>query len=186
MAPSFATLQERIAAVSPAQIQGNFFRIVSAKYQDEILSTAGSLQHGGRYNPKGEFGVLYLSESVEICTAEVLRMAGDPSFFGQPRVCGTIRVALEKVLDLTDEQTLKELGIRREELLQDTGDRERDYRLPHQISQLARTAGFEALKVSSVTSQGNNLVIFRENLSERARVEMIGKLQPVSLGIKSR
>lgn len=181
-----ATLQERIAALRPAQIQGNFFRIVSAKYQNEILSTAGSFQYGGRYNPKGEFGWLYLSEGEEICAAEVLRAADDPDFFKQPRICGTIQVMLEKVLDLTDEQILKELGIRKEDLLQDTGDRERDYRLPRRIGRLARAAGFEALKVPSVTSQGNNLVIFRENLSGRAKVEVIGKPHLVSFGRKSR
>ncbi|MCI2429294.1 RES family NAD+ phosphorylase [Candidatus Acetothermia bacterium] len=174
-------LQERIAALRPVQIQGSFFRIVSAKYQDEILSPAGSFQYGGRYNPKGEFGVLYLSESVEICIAEVLRAASDPNFFKQPRICGTIHVMLEKVLDLTDEQILKELGIRKEVLLQDTGDRERDYRLTRRISRIARAAGFEALKVPSVTSRGNNLVIFVEHLFGRAKATVMGKPQLISL-----
>jgi RES domain-containing protein len=188
MAPSSedATLQERTAALKPIQIQGDFFRIVSARYQDESLNTVGSFQHGGYYNPKGEFGVLYLSESVGVCTAEVLRAVADPAFFQDPRMCGTIQVVLAKILDLTNEQILKELGIRKEDLLQDTGDRERDYRLPRQIGRLARAAGFEALKVPSVISQGNNLVIFKESFSERAKVTVIGKPKPVSLSREQR
>ncbi len=170
--PKDKTLRERITALRPIQIKGNFFRITASKYQEEILSPAGSLHHGGRYNPKREFGALYLSESEQICKVEVLRAADDPAFFKQPRICGKIRVVLKRVLDLTDEQILEELGIRKAELLQDTGDRQRDYRLPRRIGRLARALGFEALKVPSVTSQGNNLVIFPENLSEQAKLEV--------------
>jgi RES domain-containing protein len=177
--PKDETLQERIASQKPMRLKGSFFRIVPARYQDEILNTTGSFQHGGRYNPKREFGVLYLSESEEICKAEVLRMIDDPTLLKEPRICGKIQVVLQKVLDLTDEQVLEELGIRREELLQDTGDRERDYRLTRRIARLARAAGFEALQVPSVTSRGNNLVIFMENLSKRAKVKAVEK-KPVA------
>lgn len=182
MAPliSDETLRKRIAAVKPIRIRGTFFRTVLAKYRDAILSTAGSLQHGGRYNPKREFGPLYLSESEQVCKAEVLRTVDAPASFEEPRVCGRIHAALEKVLDLTDEQVLEELGIRRDELLQNTGDRERDYRLTRRIARLARALGFEALKTPSVTSQGDNLIIFMENLSPKAKVELL-ETRPMTL-----
>lgn len=171
--PEDETLRERIAAQRPIRIEGSFFRLISERYRDEITSTAGSFQHGGRYNPKRGFGVLYLSESEPVSRAEVLRAAGDPASLRGPFLCGEIRMVLERVLDLTDEEVLEELGIRREELLRDRGDRERDYRLPRRIARLARAAGFEALKVPSVTSRGANLVIFMENLSVEAQLEVI-------------
>lgn len=177
--PEDETLRERIAARKPIRIEGSFFRLVRPEYREEILSAAGSFRHGGRYNPKRGFGVLYLSESEQIGRAEALRAVGDPASLREPLICGEIRVVLERVLDLTDEEILEGLGIRREELLRDTGDRERDYRLPRRIARQARAAGLEALKVPSVTSRGANLVIFKENLSAEAQLELI-ETRPVT------
>jgi RES domain-containing protein len=64
--PKDETLRKRITALKPIGIQGSFFRIVLEKYREEILSTAGSLQHGGRYNPKRESATLYLSENEQV------------------------------------------------------------------------------------------------------------------------
>lgn len=177
-----APLEERLAAVTGelSRLEGLCFRIVPARYEAEILSVEGSRRYGGRYNPKGEFGVLYLAEGEEVARAEVLRKVGEvPDALKEPRICGAVRVRLTKVLDLTDERILKGLGIRWEDLLQDTGDREKDYGLPRRVARAARAAGFEALRVPSVTSKGNNLVLFPENLSESSQVQVERK-KPIS------
>jgi len=174
-----APLEERLAAVEPTRLKGLCFRIVPARYEAEILSVEGSRRYG-RYNPKGEFGVVYLAEGEEVARAEVLRKVGEvPDALKEPYTCGAVRVQLTKVLDLADERVLKGLGIRREDLLQDTGDREKDYAVPRRVARAARAAGLEGLRVPSVTSKGSNLVLFPENLSESSQVQVEQK-KPVS------
>ena len=58
--PEDETLRERVVAQRPIRIEGSFFRLVSERYRAVIISSGGSFQHGGRYNPKRGFGVLYL------------------------------------------------------------------------------------------------------------------------------
>ena len=106
---------ESIQQISLISISDVYFRSVSTKHRDEILSSQGSFEYGGRYNPQGEFGALYLSESENLCKAEINKKAGEPSLVTQ--VMGKIKVSLTKVLDLTDEQNLKKLGIKKEDLM---------------------------------------------------------------------
>ena len=168
---------EKVARIRPASAEGRFFRLVPERYKEEALSTVGSLQYGGRYNPPREFGVLYLGEDEEVCWAEIQRRAGSPEFLRQPWVCAEVRVELERVLDLTDGEVLRDLGIEQDDLLISTGDEAEDYRLTRELARAAREAGFEALKVRSVTSRGVNLVVFTDKLSESSRVELL-ELRP--------
>lgn len=166
------SLKKQIEFQEPCQLEGRFFRLVHQRYRDGLLSTQGSLKYGGRYNPPGAFGALYLADSEALAQTEVLRAVGDPSALAAVFVCGEIRVRLQRVLDLTDPQVLKALGIERTMLLADTDDRQRDHAFTRQLGQLARAAGFEALKVPSVTSQGANLVVFPENLSAPDQLDL--------------
>ena len=103
-----------LSKIKPISIEGFFFRIVNKKYKDRILSTKGSEKYGGRYNEPGVSGVLYLSGSEEVCKEEIKRK--DPGLF-QPYVIGKIKDRLNKVLDLTCEENLKKLGLKREDLI---------------------------------------------------------------------
>ena len=170
---------EKVARIEPVSIARRLFRLVPERYREEALSTVGSLQYGGRYNPPREFGVLYLGEDEEVCWAELRRRAGETEFLREPQVFAEVGVELERVLDLTDEEVLRELGIEEEELLKATGDEAEDYRLTREIARTARAAGFEALKVRSVTSRGSNLVVFTDKLSGSSRVELL-ELRPAS------
>lgn len=170
MAPSIDP--EKVAGIRAASAEGRLFRLVPERYREEALSTVGSLIYGGRYNPPREFGVLYLGEDEEVCWAEIRRRTGSPEFLREPRVLAEVQVELERVLDLTDEEVLRELGIEEDDLVKATGDEAEDYRLTREIARAAREAGFEALKVRSVTSRGSNLVIFTDKLSGSSRVEL--------------
>jgi len=166
------TLKAQIEAQLPRSLKGQFFRLVHSRFRDDPLNTKGSLQYGGRYNPPSVFGALYLAESEELAQTEVLRAVGDPSMLAGRFVCGEVQLSLKRVLDLTDPDVLQALGIARDELLTDTGDRQQDYALTRQLAHLARAAGFEALKVPSVTSQGANVVLFPENLLSTDRLDL--------------
>ncbi len=70
-----ASLSQKIREALPlaTEFEGVCFRIVNTQRakSGEALSTEGSRIHGGRYNSKGEFGVLYLSCDEPTCLAEI-------------------------------------------------------------------------------------------------------------------
>lgn len=146
-------------------IEGYFFRIVNKKYENEILSIQGSLEYGGRYNPKNEFGILYLGQTEEVCKAEKERAIKDLHFL-KPQLIAKINLKLEKVLDLTNPENLKMLGISEKDLVQ------KDYDIPQMIGKLAKKTKYEALLVPSITGKGKNLAIFMDNLSKTSIVEI--------------
>jgi RES domain-containing protein len=153
-------------------LQGKFFRIVSRKHQDEILDTQGSLEFGGRYNSPGVAGVLYLGESKEVCKAE--REKKGSSALLLPQVIATIKVSLQKVLDLTNPDSLKIIGIKKQDLLR--SEREGDgYELPRKLAAWAYRVGYEALLVPSTTGKGKNLVVFLNQCLKSSIVEVISK-----------
>ncbi len=61
------------AGLPRRRVRGLWYRMVARRYRAEIDSDAGALLVGGRYNPAGEFGALYLAESEDACRAEVAR-----------------------------------------------------------------------------------------------------------------
>ena len=156
-------------AVVPSRVTGTYFRLVSPKRADEILSAQGSFMYGGRYNPPGEFGALYLGKTREVCRTE-RRIKGKDSLL-VPQVMGEIKVSCEKVLDLTDPHTLKKLQIKKEELLagEDGG-----WELTWNIARLACQGGFEGILAPSITGAGDNLIIFDRYLDNR-KIKVISK-----------
>lgn len=127
---------------------------------DSILSTGPSFTYGGRYNKAGDFGALYLSESHSICEKEKLRQAGDNPRFLPPQTVGAIEVDIRDVLDLSEEENLKTLGIKTSDLVDLL-----NMTLPQTIAEAARKLGIKALLVPSAVAEGKNLVIFEESLS---------------------
>ncbi len=73
MAESQTAWRQRLAGVGVRSVAGTWYRVVSRGYRDQAQSNEGSRLRGGRYNPPGEFGGLYLAESQEACRAELLR-----------------------------------------------------------------------------------------------------------------
>lgn len=130
----------------------------------------GSLRHGGRYNPLGAFGALYCGESRAVCAAEIRKRAGGQRV--SPYRLVRIRVALHRVLDLTDPATLAALDLRLEDLVGD------DWQRTQRLGAEARAAGFEGLLVPSAAGAGHNLVIFPDRLDARSRVRPAGSPRP--------
>lgn len=158
---------EKIRRIPLSRIRGSYFRIVSTKRADEILSTQGSFAYGGRYNPPNEFGALYLGETIQVCKQERKRKSKD--YLLAPQIIGKVKVSLEKVLDLTDPKILKRLGIRKEDLLH-AGDEE-IWDLTWAIARLAYQSGIEAILAPSVTKAGKNLIIFDKYVGKTELLE---------------
>lgn len=146
--------------VKTIPLHKRFCRMVAKEHENEILDIQGSIQYGGRYNPPGEFGALYLSETEMVCVAERLRKGESP----RPMTLAEVEVNIFEVLDLTDDTCIKRLNMNRGNLLRATGNVAYDYEITRRIATWARAKGIEGLLVPSVTSKGKNLVIFMNNL----------------------
>ncbi len=122
----------------------------------------GALLYGGRYNAPGKFGALYLSESREGCAAERARRPATP----QGYIVGTVRVTLENICDLTDQDLLAELSITSNQLKAD------DLNETQILGTLIRDAGFEGMIVPSAAGEFDNLVIFMDRLENSSAIEL--------------
>lgn len=163
---------KNIQKISVSRIAGTYFRLVSSKRKDEILSLQGSFAYGGRYNPPGEFGALYLSANSEVCYAERERKAKKDTLLTQTE--GKIKVSLKKVLDLTNAKNLKKLEIEKEDLVKDPSKDGWD--LTWNVARIAYQCGIEAILVPSVTGKGNNLIVFDKYVTSE-KIKLISKLQ---------
>jgi len=107
--------QEALAGLPAKPLRGQFYRIVAQHLQDQVLSQEGSELYGGRYNPKGAFGALYCGETPAVCSAEIHKATAGRTL--NPLVLASVRVELQRVLDLTDHAILQRLGLRPEHLV---------------------------------------------------------------------
>jgi len=156
-------------------LQGKAFEAVVYRHlssQYDALDISGSLKAGGRWNPQGEYGVLYAGLNGETAKAELERLAERQGLTLEdlaPRHLVSIQVSLSKVLDLTNKRTLEQLGISERNL---TGN---DVSLCLEISRLARRAGFEAILAASATKKGTALVVFSDCLRPSSGLEALDR-----------
>jgi hypothetical protein len=115
--------------------------------------------------------VVYAATDVATVDGEFERLlarANLPATALQPRRLTTIRLDLHNVLDLRDEELLRALGIRREDLLSD------DAALPRLVGEVAHEMGYEALIAPSVAGPGDVVAIFPANRGAESTIEIAG------------
>src|SRR5574337_385995 len=142
------------AGLPRRRVQGRWYRMVARRYRTGMDSDTGSVRTGGRYNPAGEFGALYLAESQEACRAEVARRI-------EPDVTmslGTLEVDLEAVCALTNPATLQALLITHAALVGN------DWSVTQGIGRALRDAGFEGLTAPSAAGPYGTLVVFKDRI----------------------
>jgi RES domain-containing protein len=154
-------------------LKDTWFRCTSRKR--EPLSTRGALLAGGRYNAKG-VAALYLASSPNLAVSEHLGLG---ALYGvtrfPPRLLVSIDVDLTRVLDLTAEDVLAQVRVKRDDLVGPYSDDPSHPSITQLIAQLARAQGFEAIMAPSAVEPGQeNLVIFPENLSSPESVRVVG------------
>jgi RES domain-containing protein len=155
------SLEAAMADLRPRRVEGVWHRFIADLFKDGADSDQGALEHGGRYNPRREFGALYISESPAACRAEMLRRLGVRARYWHAR----IKVRVTKALDLTDPSTRDKLGVRQEDLVSD------NWALTQDLSRAARRAGFDALVVPSAAGDHHNLVVFKDLLGDDETAE---------------
>jgi len=157
---------------------GFTFRVIADRWRASPLSAIGALQRGGRYNPPGEFTVLYAADSQFTALREVdalfLDEAGE--LRGVPRnpdLILTLECSLLSVLDLTKAGLLEKLGTSYEELVAESPSRfienARGQSTPTQQlgSACFRSGHISAIKAPSAANQAGFCIdIFSECMFE--------------------
>jgi RES domain-containing protein len=130
-------------------------------YASEIDEITHSILYSWRYNPKGEFGVLYLSVSPKCAYREKLKQVSGHEEDLLPQAVGSFRVDLARCLDLTNASFREKLGISREQLTLSF-----DFSMTQSIAREARNLGFEAIIApSAIGTDCGTLVVFKDKLS---------------------
>jgi len=122
----------------------------------------GARRLGGRFNPPHSFPVLYLCLTRPCVVAELTRQAERQRLDVEallPRELFEIRADLDKVLDLTDTETLDALGIVPPDLVR------ADHGFTQGIGEAAHEHAFQAIRSPSATGVHNVLAIFPEELA---------------------
>ncbi len=137
-----------------------YYRIVNAHYAAEMDEMVHTILYSWRYNPRGEFGVLYLSISPDCAYREKLKQVHSRKQDLPPQVIGTFSVNLTGCLDLTNISFLKKLHLSTDQLI-DTSD----FSLTQIIAREARNSGFEAIIAPSAIGEDcSTLVVFKDRL----------------------
>ena len=166
--PSRAHFITRLKTLETVPLRGHFFRLVLSVNAGAIEETGPSFVGGGRYNPPGEFGALYLSESPALCWNEKMKQYNDRADAIPPQTLGEFDVHIARSLDLTDESVLKVLGTKVEDLTDLF-----DHSLPRMIGAAAWSIGIEALTFFSCVpfqDATKNVVIFKDHLKPTSKV----------------
>lgn len=113
---NYDRLRDAIRELDAASFRGTLYRVSDPTYANtrDLLTGEGSRKFGGRWNALGSFPVVYLAQSIEGAIAETLGMAGHYGFNPAARLPLTlvaVEVILSAVLDLTDAQVRKRLGV---------------------------------------------------------------------------
>lgn len=176
-------LQAKAYVVAHAKaFSGDAFRFANAGYAsaDVLISGHGAMQHGGRWNPPGEFPTTYLALDVETAWAEKLhtfRHYGLPLEHCLPASLVLIRTKLFQVLDLTTASHRNRLGLTADAMTAgrppaSNGSSHESAR--YALARLAHAAGIEGLLVPSARRpDGKNLVVFPQNLRRRSELIIV-------------
>jgi RES domain-containing protein len=168
---------------------GIVYRAVGTEYANkrDLLSGEGTKRFGGRWTPPGSFATAHASLDVKTAVVESL---GTQQQYGiavdarLPLTLVAIDVSLKKLIDLTDDSILRELGLTRQRLMRcrwrENMDKGREA-LTQAIGRIAFEAGLEALLVPSAQARkGKNLVVYSDNLQKASSltIQNVGKLLP--------
>ncbi|HHO55281.1 MAG TPA: RES domain-containing protein [Trueperaceae bacterium] len=176
---SAKALEEKLKILPVLPFSQTSYRLIHAKYYQTSLSAIGSRMFAGRYNPKEQFEVLYLSDSPITALQEVNAIFRSSSQLFPvkdiPRILLSIECQLTKVLDLTDDKIVSELKTSFQELTGSWLLYSKDSLAPTQLLGKAcfESGIIEALKVPSAQDpRAFNLAIFPERLQENSRIQV--------------
>ncbi|WP_110853793.1 RES domain-containing protein [Georgenia satyanarayanai] len=164
-------LVQRVNDLGPTPWSGTTYRHVAG--QRDPLSGAGARIFGGRWNPPGVFGAIYLAHPVAACMAELARMASSQDLTVSDflrarggRTLHTIDVRELSVLDLRTEAAQAQVGLE----LTDITDEDRT--ACQAVGHAAHFLGLGGVLTPSATGVGLVLTAFESRVGPgQLRVE---------------
>jgi RES domain-containing protein len=149
-----------IASLPRIPYRGYAFRHMSPHFDPR--SGEGAKKQGGRFNPPGSFATVYLAPTLTTVAAELFRLGKRHSVGAEgllPRDIYRYSLDLQDVIDLTDPENEKLLGIDRAMLTDDNTD-------PTQLlGNSAFSLGTQAIVgYSAAEKDGLIIAVFPENL----------------------
>lgn len=152
-------LVERVAAVATSRVQGTFHRHAAPNRDAFAGGTAGRWGRG--------FPVIYLGRPTDSVVVEAYRhlveQSGMPAERVRPRTFYTVRVDVERILDLTLPENLDAVGLGEADLRTDVDD----YEACQAVAAAAHDLELHGVLAPSASGRGQALAIFRARVSTR-------------------
>lgn len=148
---------------------GIVYRQCAPEHTDLATTLSQNQRGGGRFNPPGEFGAIYVAVERETVLRELARQAALLGFAVDellPRTMLRLRLHVRRVLDLTDEDVCHAWGLAGSDLSQ----------TPHddcwEIARAARRSGYEAVRFRSAAGNGVCLAVFMDRFSPGSSLDV--------------
>jgi RES domain-containing protein len=147
----------------------------------DMLTGAGSMKAGARFNAAGSFPMVYASTTPELAMIESLafqRRAGLPVERAMPLVFKAISVKVERLLDLTDTTVLMALGVTADQLSAKAWWLARlhgEESLTQAVGRAAHAHRVQALRVASAhsTSHGQNVLLLPDHILRPSELKVL-------------
>lgn len=131
---------------------------------------SASARAGGRFNPAGEFGAIYVSLDPDTPLRELRRQAvrgGVDVISFLPRPLFAAEARLQRVADLACAGGPEQWGLPIAALSSD------DWTDCQRVARRARAGGYEAVRFPSATGAGENLAIFMDRLAPGSYIRIV-------------
>jgi RES domain-containing protein len=161
-------LIELVDQLQRTSFSGEAFRHQGPGYPP--LNAEGARIHGGGWNPRESFPVLYLALSVTTSAAEFYRLAERQEVAAAsllPRRLYRYDVRLSAVADLTDPDARQSIGLAPEHLVADDPQR------CQEVGEAAHYAEFEAINAPSATGRGEILAVMLDRLKSGSSIDPV-------------
>jgi RES domain-containing protein len=162
---------------------GTIYRSAPPKWSAgrDMLTGAGSMKSGGRFNAPGSFPAVYGSTTPELAMIESLayqRRAGVPIERALPLVFKAIRVELQRSLDLTDAAVLAALNLTADQLREEewwTARARGEESLTQAVGRAAHSCRVQAILAASAhtAAHGNNLIALPDHIKSPSRLAVL-------------
>lgn len=153
-------------------IKGIFYRAIPESRASFALEDGPSYQYSNRYNVPNSFGALYFADKPEVCRATIEKRGFLHNRI-QPHVLLCFEIDCEGVLDLSNHQLQKILGININDFLK-SAEIPGAYDAPQKFSlDMYLKPKISGFLVPDVTNTGNTLVLFPAKLLSNKSIRMV-------------
>lgn len=145
------------------------YRQCAPEHTDLATTLAQNHRHGGRFNPPGEFGAIYVAVERGTALLELARQAALLGFAVDellPRTMLRLRLHVRRALDLTDEGVCRAWGLVGADMSRISHDE------CWEIARAARRSGYEAIRFRSATGSGVCVAVFMDRLSPGSSLDV--------------